>query len=267
MKCSKRRVRSTGLSLRGCVALLAILHLPSSILCATAQTGTLTYPLKDNIDLREGTIECWIQFGFETSEFLPVKDFRTLASLFDFNSEKGSMGASYFVGSIFGVDKGGWYFRPGPKPMLLPIGAAMIWKKGEWHHLAFTWQEKMMRLYVDGKDAGFRDQQSSLRDAFEVVTNQDIRFGDRWNVAARFGLDDIRVSTIARQPEELGFAVGELKPDPYTSLLDPFECDFVPDGKQLTKPRVIMVGSGGKPSAPCVFVEGKFGKGLSFYKP
>lgn len=234
---------------------------------ARAATGTLTYPLVDNVDLREGTIECWVRFGIDVAEFLPAKDFKTLAVLFDFQGEKGTMAASHFVGSTFGNDKGGWYFRPGPKPMLLPIAAVAIWKKGEWHHIAFSWRAKMMRLYMDGKEASNRDQQASLQDGFGVVTDQLLMFGDKWNVGAPFVLDDLRVSTIARKPEEFGFTAGELKPDPHTSLLDPFECDFAPDGKRRTQPKAILVGEGGLPTPPCVFVEGKFGKGLSFFKP
>jgi hypothetical protein len=33
------------------------------------------------------------------------------------------------------------------------------------------------------------------------------------------------------------------------------------------QPKAILAGEGGLPTAPCVFVPGKFGKGLSFYKP
>jgi hypothetical protein len=254
------------MNLRSFACLLPLLYLQSLLLCP-AQTGTLTYPLKDNLDLREGTLECWVQFGVNVADFLPATDYKTLAVLFAFEGEKGTMAASHFVGSIFGADKGGWYFRPGPKPMLLPVSAAAMWKKGDWHHVAFTWKEKLMRLYMDGKEAGQRDQQASLQESFQVVTDQLLMFGDKWHVAGRFALDDVRVSTIARPTEELGFHVGELKPDPYTSLLDPFECDFVPDGAQLTQPRAILAGTGGKPSKGCRFVDGKFGKALSFYPP
>jgi hypothetical protein len=54
---------------------------------------------------------------------------------------------------------------------------------------------------------------------------------------------------------------------PWRSLavLDPFEGDFVPDGKLETKPLVIANGSGGLPSAQCRSAPGKFGKGLAFF--
>lgn len=259
------RVQSSGLECLVALTLYALtLHAPRA---ASAQTGTLTYPLKDNVDLRHGTIECWVQFAVNVEDYLPVKDFQTIVVLFAFEGEKGSMAASHFVGSIFGAKNGGWYFRPGPKPMMLPVSAAAIWKKGDWHHIAVTWKEKLMTLYLDGKQAGYRDQQSTLEDAFAVVTDQRILFGDKWHVAGRFIMDDLRISNIARTPGELGFAAGELKVDPFTLLLDPFEGDFVPDGKQKTRPRTIMVGEGGLVTAPSVFVTGKFGKALAFGKP
>jgi hypothetical protein len=243
------------------LALLLFVH------TAAAQTGTLTYPLKDNFNLREGTIECWVQFPFNFSDYLPAKEFQTLAVLFDIQAEKGTLMASHFVGAMFGENNGGWFFRPGPKPMLFGMAAPALWKKGEWHHVAFSWKRKMMRGYLDGKEVTYRDQQATLQEMFGSVTDQPLMFGCRWNKAGRFVLDDVRVSAVARGPEELGFAVGELKPDPYTMVLDSFECDFVPDGKLLTKPKVLLNGEGGKVSAGCVFVDGKFGKGLSLYKP
>ena len=44
-----------------CLAVFAFLCCCQGIVIA--QTGTLTYPLKDNLELRHGTLECWVQFG------------------------------------------------------------------------------------------------------------------------------------------------------------------------------------------------------------
>ena len=80
-------------------------------------------------------------------------------------------------------------------------------------------------------------------------------------------IDDLRVSTVARRPDELGFAVGKLSPDPFTAVLDSFEADFEPDGKTATRPALILSGPGGVPSKGCAFVPGRFGKALSLVRP
>ena len=52
----------------------------------------------------------------------------------------------------------------------------------------------------------------------------------------------------------------------YTTLLDPLEGDFEPDGKTATRPVVTFNGVGGTATPQCRFVEGKYGKGLAFFR-
>ncbi len=58
----------------------------------------------------------------------------------------------------------------------------------------------------------------------------------RWNLVA---LDDLRISSVARSPEELGFAISPLQPDPYTLLLDSFDHIADRDGHLISTPEVL----------------------------
>lgn len=47
----------------------------------------LTYPLKDNVNLRVGTIEWRVPFAVGAEDDLPAEDYQTLAVLFAFEGE------------------------------------------------------------------------------------------------------------------------------------------------------------------------------------
>lgn len=228
-------------------------------------TGTLTYPALDNLDLREGTIECWVKFAFNPLDHLPAKDYFGMVTLLSFGTPRGGANVAFIVQA--GQSNATWFSSMGPKPRIhgMYIGTPTSDLFGKWQHLALAWKNRETRAYLDGKLAGNVEHIVSPYQVWGALDLQPIFLGDRWSQRALMVLDDVRVSRIARAPEELGWAVGELKPDPYTTLLDPFEDDFVPDGKRETKPHVIANGSGGLPSAQCRFVPGKFGKGLAFY--
>jgi len=238
---------------------------PVPIKLMTISTGTLTYPSLDNLDFREGTIECWVKFAFNPLEYLPAKDYLCMLSLWNVGTPRGGMSVAYIVTE--GQSKASWFCSMGPKPRMHGTYIATPTSDlfGKWQHIALAWKSRETMAYLDGKLVG---KVEHLVSPYQVWGNLDVKpifFGDQWNRYSLIVLDDLRISRIARAPEDLGFTVGELKPDPYTTLLDPFEGDFVPDGKLETKPSVIANGNGGLPSAQCRFVAGKFGKGLAFF--
>jgi hypothetical protein len=231
----------------------------------SVSTGTLTYPALDNIDFREGTIECWVKFAFDPRQYLPSKDYLSMVSLWNVGTPRGGMNVSFMVQA--GQSNATWFCSMGPKPRIHGtfIGTPSSDLLGRWQHVALVWKNRETMAYLDGKLSG---RVEHLVPPYQIWGRLDMKpvfFGDQWGRYALIALDDVRVSRIARAPEELGFAVGELKPDPYTTVLDPFEDDFVPDGKRETTPRVILNGTGGLPSPQCRFVPGKFGKGLAFF--
>lgn len=232
---------------------------------AQAQTGTLVYPGGSNVNLRSGTVECWLQFGLDPREVFPSDEYLGLLSLVRVGTERAVISASYYAGSSM-KPEAGWNVSAGPQPPMLPVTMhRVVWTPGDWHHVAITWDGNVMRFYADGKLAGEREQNVSFAQAVDAPDQVRILFGDVWGNRGRVILDEVRVSLVAREPEELGYHVGKLEPDPYTSVLDPLEGDFQPDGKMHTRPTIIFTGEGGLPSRPGEFVEGKFGKGLSLY--
>jgi len=228
-------------------------------------TGTLTYPSLDNIDFREGTIECWVKFAFNPLEYLPSKEYLSMLSFWNVSTPRGGMNVAFFTNA--GMTNATWFCSMGPKPLIHGtfIGTPGSDLHGKWQHLALAWKARETMAYLDGKLAG---KVEHLQPPYQVWGTLDVKpifFGCQWNRYALITIDDLRISRIARKETELGWAVGELKPDPYTTLLDSFEGEFEPDGKLETKPLVIANGNGGLPSPQCQFAPGKFGKGLAFF--
>jgi len=230
-------------------------------------TGTITYPTVDNIDFREGTIECWVKLTFDPKANLPPGEYRGLASVINVAGDSGGFGVHIFAQAT--DTRPHWWCSIGPKTILtpMPITAPIeAMNQDEWHHIAITWKDDKTWAFFDGKPAGDRNHEATIYKGFgPPVANKPILYGDRYNRNGKFVLDDVRVSRVARKPEELGFH-GELKPDAHTAILDRFEQPFEPDEKTTTAADVILSGTGGTPSSQCQFVEGKFGKGLQLHK-
>lgn len=228
-------------------------------------TGTLTYPALDNLDFREGTIECWVKFAFNPLDYLPSKEYLSMLSFWNVGNPRGGMNVAFFTNT--GMTNATWFCSMGPKPLIhgTYIGTPSSDLFGKWQHLALVWKARETLAYLDGKLTG---KVEHIQPPYQVWGTLDVKpifFGCQWNRYALITIDDLRISRIARTEKELGWAMGELKPDPYTTVLDAFEGDFVPDGKLETKPVVIANGNGGLPSSPCRFVPGKFGRGLAFF--
>lgn len=251
------------------------------LLCAAAfparaderpRTGIVVYPLQYNLNPAEGTVECWVQMRIEPADFLPAKDYTSLAVLLSMSGDRGGMSISSHIGSPFGFEKVGWYVRFSPDSQMLPLSSVALFPKHEWHHLALVWDQRDTWLYIDGQMVSHRTHPARFADVIGDLHGPAayppfaFYLGDRWNYNGRFAVDELRLSTVARKPEELGFH-GELQPDPYTALLDKFDQPFEPDGKTRTTPTVILDGEGGLVHGPAAFVEGKFGMALSLLKP
>src|ERR1043166_5454118 len=79
-------------------------------------TGTLTYPALDNLDLREGTIECWVKFAFSPLDYLPAKDYLSMLSLWNVGTARGGMSVAFMVQA--GQSNATWFCSMGPKPQI-----------------------------------------------------------------------------------------------------------------------------------------------------
>jgi len=230
-------------------------------------TGMLSYPSLSNINMAEGTVEFWYQPMYDTKPHLPsTKKYDGLAAMFQFQSEYGGLSILHFAGAATMPSAGVWTSMGSRRYEIHPVNfGKFVPERGAWHHFALVWKGNWMRTFLDGKAIGERTHPVDLDSAYGVFGAQPLRFGDKYHRRGRFVIDEFRVSNIARDQKELGY-FGQLKPDPFTRILDDFEYPFEPDGKTHTKPAVIFSGKGGLPTKQCQFVPGRFGNGMSLFR-
>jgi hypothetical protein len=167
------------------------------------------YPAAGNIDLRQGTVEMWIRPTFDPNLPVPHGDRGLL------NQELFSLQLphNYTIGYYWNVDDHGMrlYIQHRSQYPVL-IGERSFWRKGDAHHVAFTWGKELC-LYVDGKPAVRVPYQGPLAPALD---KGNIMLG---GTHAQFIIEELRISSVQRTsfPPTRQFAR-----DKYTLLLDHF---------------------------------------------
>jgi len=222
--------------MRWCLASALALALPMAAFAQPA-SGTIELPALGLFDFTEGTIEAWVSFEFDPrgwQEDRSVYQWRGRWFTFEAPETETDLGAE--VVSEFGLKNHGRLGRiePGcnwrtafyvdgkkvPHP-LLPACTEL--EPGTWHHFALTWHDaRIVRAYIDGElvqemEFPYAIARSVPEGARIVVGHPG---GTNFN---RIVIDDFRVSSVAREPEEFGFAHTPLQPDPNTLLLLDFE--------------------------------------------
>lgn len=249
---------------RVALALLPLLLLacPASL----SDTGTLTYPSAGNLDMREGTLEMWISVPFDVQEYLPSGEtYQGLLAIARITGEHGGASLGYCAGAMMQPGAGLFASLSSDIVELHSVSAGQFTPlPDEWHHLAITWSGNRLRYYVDGELRTQAQTLAPLAQAFGAMGAEPLLIGDRWGQNARMAIDELRVSSVERAPEELGWH-GRLEVDPFTRILDRFDESFVADGAMQTSPEVIFAGEGGLPTKPCSFIEGRFGGALALY--
>ena len=230
-----------------------------------AETGTLIYPTAGNLDMREGTLEMWVSVPFDVQDHLPSDEtYNGLLAITRINGEHGKMSLGYCAGAMMRPGAGLFASLGSDIVELHPLSAGQFTPRpGAWHHLAVTWSGQRLRYYVDGELRSELLTLAPLAQAFGAVI-QPLLVGDKWGVNGQMAIDELRLSTVERTPDELGWN-GQLAVDPYTRILDRFETLARLDGRLLTEPDVMFLGDGGAATAQCRLVDGRFGRALALY--
>lgn len=237
---------------------------------AGAQLGRIEIPAQNLFSFEEGTVEAWVLYEVEPTEsngslfvFTVPKTARDLGagmSMTFYVKDEGKHGKTNMV---CGLRVGFWVDgREVPHPVMLNCNH---FGKGQWHHVAAAWKEgKYFWAYLDGKEVARSDfPQSMVRD---IPANAQIILGNNllWYLARNpVVIDEVRVSSIARRAEDLGFQHSPPVPDIHTLFLETFEKT---DGG-MARPDVIAsadIPSEFKIQGGGRIISGKNGKGFAF---
>ena len=214
--------------------------------------ATLEYPAAGNLNPVRGTLEAWVRPQFDPNPAVAPDD--PGRGVYNRNLLMLDFGALRNLGFYWNIDDRGMrvYIKEGDQYPIL-IGTTSHWQKGEWHHVALTWGDRMC-IYVHGQLLGSRPYQGTLPDRIEAGT---LRFGGD---PCEFDVDEVRISDIDRTAFDLAQPP---QVDEHTLLLDHLDGAFEPDGTKRTSP---PKGTPGQPSTGSSFVDGRFGKALALYQ-
>lgn len=246
---------------------------------AQPSAGSIELPAVGLFDFTEGTIEAWVQFEFDPRGWQQERGvWQWRGRWFTFEAPETQTDLGALVVSEYGLKNHGRLGRiePGcnwrtalivdgqkvPHP-LLPVCTKI--DPGAWHHFAVTWHDaRVVRVYLDGElvetmEFPYRVARPVPGDARIVIGHPG---GAGFN---RIVIDEVRISSIARAPEDLGFHHAPLQPDPHTLLLLDFEQIVEGDDGFALHPLVMA-----RADAPETFairggriVEGRTGQGFA----
>lgn len=220
---------------------------------ALASAGSIELPARELMDFEEGTIEAWVMFEFNPEgwqEDEGVYQWRGRWFTFIAPQTETDLGAKVVIeyglknhGRLGRIEPGcnfrTAFYHDGqkvPHP-LLPACTKMA--RGSWHHYAITWSGgRFVRAYLDGELAQELEfPYSVMRDipaeARIIIGHPEI---SGFNLIA---IDDLRISSVARSAQELGFHHAPLQPDPHTLLMMSFDAMAEGEGGLEVTPEVI----------------------------
>ncbi|MBI4023416.1 MAG: LamG domain-containing protein [Verrucomicrobia bacterium] len=166
----------------------------------------LSYPLDGNLNLGVGTLEFWIKMDFSAA---PEKA-TPLYYLFDIPSMQTDNKDNLIRFTVVVVGQQGKKYLHVFPGMLdgqtnKAIVVAVDWEKGEWHHIAVTWDKQEVALFVDGHPTKSMATQGGLFDGNPAYT-QDLKgiflIGGLWKSDGSQGpdgiIDELRISDVVR---------------------------------------------------------------------
>ncbi len=219
-----------------------------------AYQAWVSYPAKGNINLERGTIEMWVKPLFDvTSKANRERDH----NLFSLRFPKGSTFRLDWEATIPGFS----IYSDQHKV----LSYAPDWESEQWHHLAITWTNKEIILWIDNYPVT-REEWKGLGHQADVEGGEILVGG-----YCDFIVDELRISDIPRsssdpgQPSRSFYLLEPPAVDNHTLLLDNFDTRFQPDRVKRTKAVKISSEcgvSGGLVERGVKFVPGKFGLAL-----
>jgi hypothetical protein len=186
---------------------------------ADRKYGNLIYPAAGNIQLDEGTVEIWLISGFDSEP--ETKDSASWCCPFDliFPSEN-----AHYILNFITWGKALAQVGYGKLQHSYVWTRTLVWKPGEFHHLAWTWSGRKRSVYVDGTAGG----KGTKGETPAEVTVEGPLVGDLTDARIEIGrghspitIDGVRISSIARTSEEIAKGWQSApKRDAMTLLLD-----------------------------------------------
>ncbi len=169
---------------------------------------SLSYKADGKINLAAGTIEFWLLW---TEELAEAEE----ASLFGMVSEEQGNYVNFnkIQGERLGMPVKGGPAEEGKWTWQRVDVDFTTWEVGTWHHIAGTWEGGVTRIYADGELA---EEEAGGAGLIEAPPEFSLGRGP-------LTIDELRISSIARSPEEIAAAAAAQPGEPASRYLTDLE--------------------------------------------
>ncbi len=205
------------------LTVLLMVMLVRAIPCS-GESGYLTYSLPALAEVTEGTIEFWVQPQVDLESRLPSSShYKGLLNIMTLLAPRGRVELRWYTGANY-APSAGLSVRVASEQGESSVLMAGEWTPavGEWQHIAITWEHEAVAVFVNGELVRESWVGAPLPELLGDLGKARLLIGDYLRRRGEMAIDDLRISSIVRSPEELGFH-GELVADEATLLLDNFE--------------------------------------------
>jgi hypothetical protein len=207
------------------------------------------YPAQGNIRGDRGTAEMWIVPPFDSDPAKAKSNDRSIPNVtfFWLDVDPKTNCGLFWCGP---AQTARIWVRVDDK-VLTTLEAPVTWKRGEWHHVAFSWGDEL-KVYIDGQLRASKPYKGLMpRD----LANAVLSLGKS---GSPLMVDEVRVSDIPRAPE---LGKQPYAPDEHALLLDHLDLDVKNRLEEKTRP-VVAAGGPGTVVSSLGTEEGKHGKAL-----
>lgn len=235
-----------------------------SVMCImVVGDAKVIYPL-GVLDFEEGTIEFSYRLELPVREsFLPTEKYKGIAKLIDVSTPEGGFSFHYFGGAAMAPEAGhGLSNRSDSYDINGLLCGKIVPEPDEWTHVALVWKENEIACWINGQFVEKREFNVSTRLVYDAFGTPLVTLGGKKPNRSAVIFDNLRISKVARNPEEFVITDASQPVDPYTSVWDTFDGVSVDGEPQRSRPQWLSNGEYAEVTSSVEIVDGIQGDGL-----
>jgi hypothetical protein len=229
----------------------------------------IVYPASGVVDTTEGSIELWVCNEFDPGVKLGNLFYPPAAYAVVAEPDGSDQRLHILTRSVTNGRDMGYILGKSMSFISVTDPARFGWSKpGEWHSVAFTWKLEGARytlsMYQDGRLVSRESDTATVIPTIGPET--ELAVGSTGEGPAFITVDEVRVSAVARTPEEIAAAFASREAfqwDALTVLLDHCDAQPVPPAGSCTY--TTADGVRGRVLGAAQSVDGRFGKALRLH--
>lgn len=151
------------------------------------------YNAENNINIKEGTISLWVK---------PI-DWDGNDGYFHLIFEAIDKDSRLIIYKYFGTDKLYFFFDSPKGNKTISEISIKDWKRGDWHHVACSWDSKIMKLYIDGELVDTQEKKEFMSTSFSSFAVGGFNPQNWKNPQGKSVIDELKIYSVVVDSKEI----------------------------------------------------------------